>query len=53
MTFLTHLLPLFNARNVEYSSNCVPHQLSPGGTRLTAELLVADPPAAPAAKPTQ
>jgi hypothetical protein len=47
------LLPLFAARNVEYSSNCVPHQLSPGGTRLSAEVLMADAPVAPAAKPKQ
>jgi hypothetical protein len=44
------LLPLFTTRNVEYSSTCVPHQLSPGGTWLRAELLVsAAPPSAPAA----
>ena len=44
------LLPLFTARNVEYSSTCVPHQLTPGGTWLRAELLVsAAPPSAPAA----
>ena len=45
------LLPLFTSRNVQYSSNCVPHQLSPGGTRLSAEVLVSDTPAAPAAPP--
>ena len=44
------LLPLFTTRNVEYSSTCVPHQLTPGGTWLRAEVLVsAAPPAAPAA----
>jgi hypothetical protein len=44
------LLPLFTTRNVEYSSTCVPHQLTPGGTWLRAEVLVsAAPPDAPAA----
>jgi hypothetical protein len=44
------LLPLFTTRNVEYSSTCVPHQLSPGGTWLRAEILMsAAPPSAPAA----
>ena len=38
------ILPLFTTRNVEYSSNCVPHQLSSGGTRLRAEVLVPDAP---------
>jgi hypothetical protein len=38
------ILPLFSTRNVEYSSNCVPHQLSAGGTRLRAEVLVSDAP---------
>jgi hypothetical protein len=45
------VLPLFTTRNVQYSSNCVPHQLSPGGTRLSAEVLVSDTPVAPAAPP--
>ena len=36
------ILPLFTTRNVEYSSACVPHQLSVGGTRLRADVLVAD-----------
>lgn len=35
-------LPLFTARNVDYHSSCVPHQVSPGGTWLRAEVLVAD-----------
>lgn len=44
------LLPLFATRNVEYSSTCVPHQLSPGGAHLRAEVLVsAAPPSAPPA----
>jgi hypothetical protein len=38
------ILPLFTTRNVEYSSNCVPHQLSAGGTRLRAEVLISDAP---------
>jgi hypothetical protein len=50
------LLPLFTTRNVDFSSTCVPHQLSPGGTRLSAEILVSDAPpntpAAPAGTPT-
>lgn len=36
------ILPLFTTRNVEYHSNCVPHQLSVGGTQLRADVLVAD-----------
>jgi hypothetical protein len=35
------ILPLFTTRNVNYSSNCIPYQLSVGGTRLTADVLVA------------
>jgi len=35
------ILPLFATRNVEYSSNCVPHQLQ-GATRLRADVLVPD-----------
>ncbi len=38
------LLPLFSTRNVEFKPDCVPHQLSPGGTRLQAQVLVAEPP---------
>jgi hypothetical protein len=34
------ILPMFATRNVEYSSNCVPHQLQTGATRLRAEVLV-------------
>jgi hypothetical protein len=40
------ILPLFATRNVDYSSTCEAHQLVPGGTRLKAEVLVADEPAA-------
>jgi hypothetical protein len=36
------LLPLFATRNIEFSSNCVPHQLQLGGTRLRADVLVTD-----------
>jgi hypothetical protein len=36
------ILPLFATRHVEYSSNCVPHQLQIGATRLRAEVLVPD-----------
>jgi hypothetical protein len=35
-------LPLFTTRDVDYHSNCVPHQVSPGGTWLHAEVLEAD-----------
>jgi hypothetical protein len=45
----TRILPLFTTREVNYSSNCIPYQLSVGGTRLKAEVLVAaSQPAAPA-----
>jgi hypothetical protein len=43
------ILPLFTTRNVAYSSNCIPYQLSVGGTRLKAEVLVAAKEGAPAA----
>jgi hypothetical protein len=39
----TSLLPLFSLRNEEYSSTCVPNQLTPGGTRLKVDVLIADP----------
>ena len=42
------ILPLFTTRNIKYSSTCVPHQLSVGGTILRADVLVSD---APDAKP--
>jgi hypothetical protein len=35
-------LPLFATRKVDYHSECVPHQVAPGGTWLRAEVLVAD-----------
>jgi hypothetical protein len=37
------LLPLFATRNVDFKSNCVPHQLKPGGTLLSAEVLMPAP----------
>ncbi|MBS0366688.1 MAG: hypothetical protein JSR67_12785 [Proteobacteria bacterium] len=40
------VLPQFSVRAVDYDSTCVPHQLSVGGIRLKAQVLVADPPAA-------
>jgi hypothetical protein len=43
------ILPLFTTRNVDYRNMCVPHQLTPGGTRLSADVLVADPNPAAAA----
>ena len=48
-----HVLPLFNARQVDYRTSCIPNQLSVGGTQLKAEMLIADPPppAAPGAPP--
>jgi hypothetical protein len=33
------VLPLFTTRNVDFTNTCVPHQLTPGGTRLQAEIL--------------
>ncbi|HEY8054248.1 MAG TPA: hypothetical protein VIE42_15765 [Steroidobacteraceae bacterium] len=48
------ILPLFTTRNIQYSSNCVPHQLSTGGTQLRVEILVPDAPdVKPAAKAAQ
>jgi hypothetical protein len=41
------ILPLFTTRNVDYSSTCVPHQLTPGGTTLKADVLVPVPQALP------
>ena len=40
------VLPLFATRNVDYSSTCELRHLLVGGTRLKAEVLVADPGAA-------
>jgi hypothetical protein len=36
------ILPLFAARNVDFSSSCIPHQLNPSGARLRADVLVTD-----------
>jgi hypothetical protein len=36
------VLPLFSTRNIDLKSNCVPHQLTPGGTQLSAEVLAPD-----------
>jgi len=36
------VLPLFSTRNIAYSSTCVPNQLTVGGTKLAAELLMTD-----------
>jgi hypothetical protein len=36
------VLPLFTTRNVDFRTDCVPHQLTPGGTELTAEVLAPD-----------
>ena len=48
------VLPLFTTRDIDYMSTCIPHQLTVGGTRLTTQVLVADPQgegARPAATP--
>jgi hypothetical protein len=44
------VLPLFATRNVDYSATCEQRHLVLGGTRLKAEVLVADPSAAAAAR---
>jgi hypothetical protein len=36
------VLPLFATRNVDFHSNCVAHQVFPGGTWLRAQVLVLD-----------
>jgi hypothetical protein len=45
------ILPMFATRNVDYSSTCIPNQLQVGGTRLSADVLIADPPPVPAKTP--
>ncbi len=40
--FKKSVLPLFTTRNVDLQASCVPHQLSPVGTRLQAEVLITD-----------
>ena len=42
------ILPQFSARNVQYTSTCVPNQLTLGATQLKAEMLVPDQPNAAA-----
>ena len=37
-----HILPLFPARNVQFKSLCVPHELFAGGTSLRVEVLMPD-----------
>jgi hypothetical protein len=44
------VLPLFTARNVDYSATCTGHFTLPGATRLAADLLVADPGSATASR---
>ena len=41
------ILPLFTTRNVSYSSTCIPNQLTVGGTKLAAEVLVTEQKAQP------
>lgn len=36
------VLPLFATRDTDFKSTCVPHQLNPNGTRLRAQVLLAD-----------
>lgn len=36
------ILPLFTTRNVDLRASCVPHQLTPLGTKLQAEVLITD-----------
>ena len=36
------ILPLFTTRNVDFQQSCVPHHLTPAGSRLQVEVLVAD-----------
>jgi hypothetical protein len=43
------ILPLFATRNVDYSATCERGHVLPGGTRLTAEVLIPDESAAPSA----
>ena len=40
--FNQKILPLFTTRNVDVRATCVPHQLTPLGTKLQAEVLVTD-----------
>lgn len=45
------ILPLFTTRNIQYHSNCVPHQVSAGATSLRVDVLVSDAPDAKPAAP--
>jgi hypothetical protein len=36
------ILPLFTTRNVEFKPDCIPHQLTVGGTTLSADVLMPD-----------
>ncbi len=47
------VLPMFATRNIDYRSTCIPNQLQLGGTQLSSDVLVADPPppGAPAKTP--
>lgn len=47
------ILPMFTTRNIDYSSNCIPNQLQVGGTRLSSDVLIADPPMPPAGAPAK
>jgi hypothetical protein len=42
-----NLLPLFTTRNIDYTSTCIPNQLTLGATRLRTDVLVPAPRAAP------
>lgn len=44
-------LPLFTSRNLNFSSSCVPHQVSLGDIQFTVDVLKSVPPAAGAAPP--
>ena len=43
-------LPLFTSRNLQYHSSCVPHEITPGDTQFTVDVLIPAPAAAPQAK---
>lgn len=44
----TSILPLFATRDIAYNSTCIPHQLTVGGTQLSADFLVLAPKTEPA-----
>ena len=37
------LLPLFTTRNLDFTSNCIPHQTFSGGMTFKVDVLQADP----------